>query len=58
MLSEMYRGRLSIPEVMNMPLSDINMLYYIYSEKAKTKEGKKELQSQALESQLEEALTS
>lgn len=57
MLSEMYRGRLSIPAVMNMPLSDINMLYHIYSEKAKTDEGKKELQAQALESQLEEALT-
>jgi len=57
MLSEMYRGRLSIQEIINLPLSDINMLYYLYTEKAKTEEGKKELQSQALESQLEEALT-
>ena len=42
---------------MNMPLSYINSLYKIAEQRMKTEEGQKQAEAEALEDELEEAVT-
>lgn len=43
--------------MMNLPLSYINALYRIASERSKTEEGQKQHESEILEDEMEAALT-
>lgn len=51
-----YRGRTTFMELMNMPLSYIDTLYRIAEERIKTEEGKKQLEAEAIEDEMEAAL--
>ena len=52
-----YRGRTTFTELMNMPLSYIDTLYRIAEERIKTEEGKKQLEAEAIEDEMEAAMT-
>ena len=56
MIATYYRGRTSFLELMNMPLSYIDSLYRIAEERLKTEEGKKQLEAETLEDELEGAM--
>ena len=53
-LSTYYKGRISLMELFNMPCSMFQILYKIAYEKMQSEEGKKEIESSAIEDTLEE----
>jgi hypothetical protein len=52
-----YKGRTSFLELMNMPLSYIDSLYRIAEARLKTEEGRKQLEAEAIEDEMEAALS-
>lgn len=57
MIATYYRGRTSFFELMNMPLSYINILYKIAEERINTKEGQEQHEAEILEDEMEAAFT-
>lgn len=57
MIATYYRGRTSFFELMNMPLSYINILYKIAEERINTKEGQEQKEAEILEDEMEAAFT-
>lgn len=55
-MATFYRGRTSFLDLMNMPLSYLDALYRIAEERIKSEEGKKQVEGEALEDELEAAL--
>ena len=49
MIARNYKGIVTINELMNMGAADINILYKLALDRAKTEQGKKEVQNEALE---------
>lgn len=56
MLCTYYRGRTSILEMMNLPLSYINALYNMAIEQQKTKEGQEQKEAEVIEDGLEDMM--
>lgn len=53
-MSTYYKGRISLMELMEMPVAMFQVLYMIAFEKMQSEEGKKEAQAGEMEDMLEE----